>query len=1493
MACYLDVKLKHIGRIKKFRKIFLRTLLVIFLLLAGLVILISNPVVQTYIANRVTKNINEKYDTNISINRIGLDWDGDILLKELYVADHFGDTLIYTKTLESSIASFKQAYNGDLEFSEVEFTQLKFFLTTYSNEVDDNLTQFLEKFETDQPASSEPFLLQAEGVVINDGYIRIKDENLETPLMFDLQDFGLETYDFVIQEDEVSTVIESLRFNERNNLCVNHLSGIFSYTSDRMVIADLELLSGFSEVYADVTLDYPNGLGNFINNVIITAQFDPSVISTNDLQAFYSEFGDNGSIKLTGEFNGSLNDFNFNKTNLQYYNTRITGNFKGTDLLNDESDFKIVGANHRIATSYYDLKRFLPRVLKELPVELTTLGVFNVNGNSTITPNTLAADVIIETGLGDAQTQLTMGNMTQIELATYVGDITFSDFDLGTFVGTSVIGNLNGDLVFNGKGFTVETVKSSVAGKLTALEVQGYTYKDVMLSGNLEQPQFNGNFTINDPNLKMDFDGLIDVSEAINRYDFEARVDYADLHRLNLIQRDSISIFTGSILMDMTGTTVDNAVGSIEFKETTYQNLEDDYYFDDLIVEANFIDLEREIKIISPDVINGRLIGRFNIIDLPNLFRNGVGSIYANYIPKDVTTNQYLDYEFEVFNKIVDVFVPEIKLGENSRVDGSVSSDESEFKLNFKSPELLIYDNYLSKVNLKVDNDNPLFNTFIDIDSLDAGFYDFNDINLINVTVNDTLFIRSQFVGGIDNTDKYNLSLYHTINQEGKSVVGVKKSTIEFKENVWYVNKDNNRLNNIVFDNNFKDITVNALTMNHNKEYIQLAGFLQGDNYKDLAIEFIDVDIGKITPPVENLELTGTVNGRLNFLQKDGAYYPDSNVSIEGITMNNTRYGDLLLSVAGNEDLTLYNVNTTLTNKNVESIRAIGTIDLRPNEPQIDLDVDLNSLNLEALTPFGTDVITNIRGFVSGKTSVRGNYKSPDLFGKIALDKSGLTIPYLNIDYAFADNAEVFIAKNKFTLSNIPITDTRFESGGILSGFVTHQDFAQWDLNLKVESDNLLVLNTPQEEEALYYGTAFIRGEASISGKTEALVIDVLATTQPNTVFKIPISDVEALGEEGYIHFLSPEEKEARLNGEIITQEALSGLTLNFELDINQNAEVEVVVDQKSGSTLNGRGAGTLLIEINTLGKFKMWGDFIVIDGLYDFKFQSLINRTIAVDPGGTITWDGDPTRANLNIKARYNTNANPSVLLDNPSVNQEIEVDAVVELTGEILKPNIDFFVEFPNANNNVSRELTDKLRTKEQREQQAIFLLALGQFQGNAGGGIGAGAGASVLSSSVGNILNDLLSDEDGRLNVSVIYDVSERRPDVETSDRFITTISTQVSDRILINGKVGIPVGGVTDTQVAGDIEIQWLINEDGTLRMNFFNRQAQIQFIGEELNFEQGAGIQYSVDFDTFQELVSKLFNKKIELEANSNVNIVPDDSDIGPVNFKSKKDGTKN
>jgi len=163
-----------------------------------------------------------------------------------------------------------------------------------------------------------------------------------------------------------------------------------------------------------------------------------------------------------------------------------------------------------------------------------------------------------------------------------------------------------------------------------------------------------------------------------------------------------------------------------------------------------------------------------------------------------------------------------------------------------------------------------------------------------------------------------------------------------------------------------------------------------------------------------------------------------------------------------------------------------------------------------------------------------------------------------------------------------------------------------------------------------------------------------------------------------------------------------------------------------------------------------------------------------------------------------------------------------------------------------------------------------------------------AGTLVDRVSDLVNGLFADEDGTFNVGLDYSQGNRTPNLQTADRVGISLQSKINERILINGKVGIPVGGANETAIAGDIEVQWLINEDGTLRMNFFNRQADIQFIGEDQIFEQGLGMSYNVDFNTLSELIEKLFNKKLTLEGDGlDTPFVPDDTSF-PANFNEDK-----
>ena len=111
----------------------------------------------------------------------------------------------------------------------------------------------------------------------------------------------------------------------------------------------------------------------------------------------------------------------------------------------------------------------------------------------------------------------------------------------------------------------------------------------------------------------------------------------------------------------------------------------------------------------------------------------------------------------------------------------------------------------------------------------------------------------------------------------------------------------------------------------------------------------------------------------------------------------------------------------------------------------------------------------------------------------------------------------------------------------------------------------------------------------------------------------------------------------------------------------------------------------------------------------------------------------------------------------------------------------------------------------------------------------------------------------------------------------------MSTKINARISINGKVGVPVGGVTESVIVGNVEILMQLNDDGTLNAHVFNRENDINYIGEGIGYTQGLGLTYNVEFDTFKEMIRKIFTRRREKSdsSNSNNNAPDTDSDLPP------------
>ena len=1490
-------KIKTNSGFKKIRKIIFRTIISLILLLLLVCISLSQPFVQTKIANYFTERINKDFGTKINIEQVAFTVFGGVKLKKVLILDHHKDTLIYAKRIKTSILDFNKLINGKLLFGDIFLDQFYLKVKNYKGETNTNLDLFFNAFNDGKPSSGN-FLMKSDNIVLSDSRFVMLDYNKVIQKDLDFSGINAKFKAFNIKGPNVSTTINAMSFKDHRGIYVKNLTSDFIYTKRCIVLNKLKLKTNNSFLDGKIVLDYniENGdFKDFNNRVIFDVHIDSSQIATNDIHYFYSELSQNKKFNIKTIIRGTLNDFYASNIDLtDNKSSNINGDVKFKNLFSrSPGAFYMNGNFKEISSNYLDLTNLLPNILgKKLPSSLQKIGQFNFAGKVEVSPHFINSDFKMKTALGLVKSDLEMSEIENIDNAKYKGNVVLENFNIGALINDKNVGSVSLDINVDGKGLKLKNINTHFNGDIFKFNYNGYNYSKILVNASITDPVFKGDFNINDPNLFMDFNGVLDLSKSVNNFDFHSKIDYANLEKLKLVN-DSISIFKGDIIVKAKGTSIDDFTGGILITEASYQNKKDLYFIDYLDLNSSFDnDGVRSLIIQSPNAINGSVVGKYKFNQLQKIVENSLGSFYSNYSPNKVLPNQYLKFDLDLNSRVIEIFNPDISLANNTKLKGNISSESKNFKLEFASKKIVAYNNTLDNILVQVDNQNPLYNAYIQLDSLKTERYNIRDLSVINSFSNDTLQFRTEFKGGTSGKDFFNLNFFHTINKENNNVIGFNKSELQFKDYLWYLNENGStEKSRIIFDEKLTNFSFDNLTLSHDDESVNLAGLLNGTKNKDLQLQFENVTLNKVIPDIDKFKFEGKLNGEINVKQMNAIFQPTSTLKINDFKVNDVVLGTMNLEIEGDQALKTFHLNSSIENNNLELFKAEGDIEIVENKTILGIDLNFEKFNVGVLSKIGGDAFNNIRGFVTGTARIDGALDNLDYNGRLFVSDAGLTIPLLNTDYVFDKNSVIDITQNKFIVRETNITDTKFNSKATVSGYIKHKQFNDWQLDLSIDTRRFLALNTSDSDDSAYFGSAFMNGSAFIKGPVENLKIKVDAESAIGTDIKIPINDAESVEDSEFIHFKSPQEKRKKVKETITSVNSYNGLELEFDLTINEIANIEVILNRESGHGMRGNGNGTLLFRINTSGKFEMFGDFSVVSGLYNFKYGGLIDKKFAVKKGGSIIWNGDPMAAVLNLEAVYKTTANPSVLINNPSFNRKVDVDVVVGVKGNLARPEPDFNINFPNVVSSLKSELQYKLDDKDTRQTQALYLLSTGSFLSPEG--VNQNQLSNNLFEKASSLFSDIFSSDEDKISIAPEYIVADRTPGQQTDGRFGVTISSKINERITFNGKVGVPVGGITETAIVGDLELQYRVNADGTLNLKVFNKENDITYIGQGIGYTQGIGMSYEVDFDNLKELVNKIFkNAKIE-RASTNVNYIIDSTlPSETIQLKDKKEKKK-
>ncbi len=1461
------------------------------------VVTLSIPSVQSKLAKIASKNINEDFNTNVVIKKIDFSLLGNVRLKEIQIRDHHNDTLIFVKNLKTSLKNAKKVIDNKVDLSDVTLRGVHFYMKKYKGEEKDNLTVFIDKLEDDTlEKSTIPFILKAKNIYIDDLNYRLTDDNNKLPLRYAAYNVGGRIQSFKLEGSDVSGNVRGIYLKDHRNINIINLTTDFFYSKTKMLFRKTILKTdNGTHLRSDIQFNYKGrDLSSFTDKVKIKADFKKSILAVKDIQKFYGKLEGNDKLVFTGKVAGTLNNFGVNRMNMYSENNMsVRGNMGFVNAFNSDRGFVFDAAMKKISSNYNQLKSILPNVLgKNLPTNLKKAGNFSLSGILKLTPDQMDAALSLDSEAGNIISDLQFTNIDNIDKATYSGVIEFIDFDLGKLTGNKDLYRASLKTYIQGKGFNVDNINSAIIGKVSSIDFRGYTYKDLNINGQFQNKKFDGFLQAKDENFKLEFKGLADFSSEVHKFDFVADIDKIDLRKTNFFKRDSISKLQGIVELDVVGNTLDNIVGRATFKNLIYKNEKKTFSFKNFHINSSVKDSIKTIEVNSTDIAKGKLEGTFIFKDILPVFQNALGSAYTNYESIPVDSHQFLNFDFTIYNQIIDVFLPEMDIGKNTRIKGKINSDKNSVNLTFSSPNINAYNNIIKDIVLRVDNKSKLYNTHLTAKKIVTEYYDISTLNLVSKMAKDTLFFKSVFKGGKQQKERFNLNFFYTINRNHKSVVGLQTSTFNHNNFNWTINPENDKKNKVSFNLKEQNFQFSPFELISGKQKINFEGILDNIN-KDLKANFTDVELTSFLPDKENLTLTGLFNGNVALKQQEGITDSKAIISINDIIVNDFSQGTLKIKVEGENSLNKYKVDLSLQDCDFDNIKILGGLDFSDNKnPQISLNVTFKEYELNGFNDFGGDVISNLRGRLSGNFTAEGLAYNPNFRGNIQLDGAGLTFPYLNIDFDFIENTKIKLLDQSFFINNIILQDTKYDTKGYLSGSITHQNFEQWYMKLNLNTPNLLVLDTKEAENIPYYGKGFIRGSAQIRGLTSNLSINVNGRTEKGTLFVIPLNDVTTVDNYKLIRFKINKED----NEEEITLGKIKGLNLNFDLTVTKDAVAQVVIDKISGSDLKGSGNGNLHIEIDTRGKFIMDGIITIDNGIYSFKYGGIISKPFNVQRGGTISWIGNPLKAELDLTAVYQTKANPAQLLDNINSSRKIPIDLYTHITGGLFDSKQEFDIKIPNANSTAASELKFKLNENDinTKMKHFTFLIALGTFynQENLGNSVSAGL-TGTAAQVASNMLSSVINKKGGKFQVGLGYTQGDKT-NVEQlqniiDDQVDVSVSTQISDRVLVNGKVGVPVGTNTQTSVIGEVKAEVLLDEKGALRGTFFNKPNDIQFNIDNEGYTQGLGLSYQVDFNTLKELAQKLRSRKKKATKKDSVPVKKSNL----INFKIKLDTIKN
>lgn len=1452
----------------------------------------------------VAEELSDLLNTRVTIGRINIGLLNRIIIDDVLLDDQDEQEMLKVTRLSAKF-DIMPFFKGKISISSVQLFGFNINLQKKTPDSPPNFKFVLDAFASNDTVKKNNSLdLRINSILIRRGrmaYHVLSEE--ETPGKFNAKHIHLQNIIAnislkALSKDSINLGIKRLSLDEKvSGFSLKKMSLKLVANSRQTSIDNFAIELPETSLKLDtihLIYDSLKAFDRFTEQVRFSFRTLPSQITLKDISPFLpalSHFKE--PISLDMEVKGTVNQLTCSHLEITADNRqfRLKGDVALQDLSHPQDAYVFGTLSELTATTrgVGFLVRNLSHDYNGVPPVLERLGNVSFRGEVSGYFTDIVTYGQLHTDLGGVNMDLKLSSDKSKGLFAYSGAVKTTDYKLGKLLANEQLGEITFNLDVHGRHVTDRLPVVELKGLIASVDYSRYRYENITLDGEYKQGGFNGKVALDDPNGSIYLNGDVNVSSRIPTFNFQAIINKLRPHDLNLTSKYPDTEFSLKLRANFTGGSVDEMIGEINVDSLEFMSPEKQYFMNNMNIRASKQNNENQLRLTS-EFLTASVEGKFQYHTLPASILN----IMRKYVPslilppkKPIETHNNFQFDIHIYNTDILSTIFDIPLTvythstlkgyfndplQRLRVEGYFP--RLQYKNNFIESGMILCENPSDHIRARVRLTNLKKKGAVNL-SLDAQAKDDN----ISTTLNWGNSAAVTYSGQLAAVAKF-------LRTEGekpllKAMVEVKPTDIILNDTLWQIHPSQ-----VVVDSGKVD--VNNFYFSHQDRYVRINGRLSDNPQDSVKVDLKDINMGyvfDIASISDDVNFEGDATGTAYASGVFKKPVMNTRLFIKNFSLNQGRLGDL--NIYGEWDNENRGIRLDASIKDISTTPSRVTGIIHPLKPEsgLDLNIEANELNLKFLEHYMKSIANDIKGRATGKVHFYGKFKGLNLDGAVMTDAS-MNFDILNTHFAIKDT--ILLAPTGLTFNNIHISDMEGHSGR-MNGYLHFQHFKNLNYRFEIQANNMLVMNTKESTDMPFYGTVYGTGNALLTGNAiQGLDVNVAMTTNRNSIFTYINGSVASATSNQFIKFVDKTPRRTIQDSiQIISyyeqlqqkrqeaeEEQKTDIRLNILVDATPDATMKIIMDPVAGDYISGKGTGNIRTEFYNKGDVKMFGSYQINQGVYKFSLQEVIRKDFVIKNGSTITFNGAPLDANLDIQASYTVNSaslNDLIPEESSSIIQQpnVKVNCIMNLSGILVRPTIKLGIELPNERDEVQTLVRNYISTEEQMNMQILYLLGIGKFYTeDARNNQNSNVMSSVLSSTLSGQLNNALSQvfETNNWNIGT---------NLSTGDKGWTDMEVEgilsgqlLNNRLLINGNFGYRDNPMANTNFVGDFEAEWLINRSGDIRLKAYNETNDRYYTKTNLT-TQGVGIMYKKDFNKWSDLFFwnkwKLRNKRKQEE----------------------------